>query len=105
MRKSYPALRALNYTSPATSIENMSRAFAALAAALIILAGCATDGDTNSPVSSPSPAAPRAAAPTAEGRGAVPEILEFQATTVAGERFDGSSYAGRPIAFWFWAPW
>jgi thiol-disulfide isomerase/thioredoxin len=35
----------------------------------------------------------------------VPEALDFTATTVAGESFDGASVAGRPVVLWFWAPW
>ena len=31
--------------------------------------------------------------------------LDFTARTVAGEAFDGSSLAGKPTVFWFWAPW
>ncbi|AYY13733.1 hypothetical protein EF847_14550 [Actinobacteria bacterium YIM 96077] len=35
----------------------------------------------------------------------VPEQLEFTATTVDGESFDGATLAGQPSVFWFWAPW
>jgi peroxiredoxin len=35
---------------------------------------------------------------------AVPEALRFTAPLVGGGEFDGSAVAGRPIAFWFWAP-
>lgn len=35
----------------------------------------------------------------------VPATLDFTATTVAGERFEGASLAGRPVLLWFWAPW
>jgi len=31
--------------------------------------------------------------------------LAFTAQTVAGEAFEGSSLAGKPTVFWFWAPW
>ena len=31
--------------------------------------------------------------------------LDFTAQTVAGEAFEGSSLAGKPTVFWFWAPW
>lgn len=29
----------------------------------------------------------------------------FEATTLAGEPFDGRDLAGRPAVLWFWAPW
>ncbi|MBI5088574.1 MAG: hypothetical protein HZB15_06860 [Actinobacteria bacterium] len=35
---------------------------------------------------------------------AVPEALRFTAPLVGGGEFDGSVVAGRPVAFWFWAP-
>ena len=35
----------------------------------------------------------------------VPAALQFQATTVSGDAFDGASVAGRPVVLWFWAPW
>ncbi len=35
----------------------------------------------------------------------MPEVLDFEATTVRGEPFDGASVAGRPVLLWFWAPW
>ncbi len=31
--------------------------------------------------------------------------LEFTATTLDGQRFDGSSLAGEAVVLWFWAPW
>lgn len=38
-------------------------------------------------------------------RAAVPEALDFSATTVTGDDFTGASVAGRPVVLWFWAPW
>ena len=35
---------------------------------------------------------------------AVPEALRFTAPLVGGGEFDGTTVAGRPVAFWFWAP-
>ncbi len=32
-------------------------------------------------------------------------VLDFTATTVDGESFDGASLAGKPTVLWFWAPW
>ncbi len=36
---------------------------------------------------------------------AVSGNLQFEATALDGARFDGSSLAGKPTVFWFWAPW
>ena len=43
--------------------------------------------------------------PTSAPDAAVPEVLDFSATTVSGEAFEGASVAGRPVLLWFWAPW
>ncbi|MFZ4811473.1 MAG: hypothetical protein ACOYL9_09030 [Ilumatobacteraceae bacterium] len=49
--------------------------------------------------------APASTAPTSsEATTAVPAALAFQAPLVGGGEFDGATYAGRPVAFWFWAP-
>ncbi|MFC7385103.1 TlpA family protein disulfide reductase [Sphaerisporangium rhizosphaerae] len=50
-------------------------------------------------------AASAAAAASASGRVAVPDALRFSATTLKGEKFEGASLAGKPVVFWFWAPW
>lgn len=36
---------------------------------------------------------------------ATPALLDFTATTVRGESFDGTTLAGKPTVLWFWAPW
>jgi hypothetical protein len=54
-----------------------------------------TVGAPASTVASTSPDAPATA---------VPAALAFQAPLVGGGEFDGAAYAGRPVAFWFWAP-
>lgn len=41
----------------------------------------------------------------ADAPAAVPASLDFTATTVDGEQFDGADLAGKPTVLWFWAPW
>ena len=53
----------------------------------------------------PSPEAQTTPEPSGIAPADVPATLEFSATTVGGETFDGASVAGRPTVFWFWAPW
>jgi hypothetical protein len=36
---------------------------------------------------------------------AIPEILEFEAPLLGGGTLRGVDYAGKDVAFWFWAPW
>ncbi len=31
--------------------------------------------------------------------------LDFAATTLAGDEFDGGTLAGKAVVLWFWAPW
>jgi len=72
--------------------------------------------DATSEASEPSPvdATSEAASEEAEAPEAgnteeavvdVPELLEFEATTLDGSAFDGSSLVGKPTVLWFWAPW
>jgi hypothetical protein len=52
-------------------------------------------------------AAPATAAPATTGAAtaaAVPEVLRFQAARIGGGTVDAAVYAGKPVAFWFWAP-
>ncbi|WP_049563914.1 redoxin domain-containing protein, partial [Nonomuraea sp. SBT364] len=54
------------------------------------------------------PASPTASPPGPEqsaGEASVPAALRFTAPTLDGRTFRGESLAGRPVAFWFWAPW
>lgn len=49
-----------------------------------------------------------ATGPAATGTASAPEpvaALRFTVTTLDGKKFDGASLAGKPVVFWFWAPW
>ena len=35
----------------------------------------------------------------------VPEILDFEATSVSGETVAGGDFAGQDLMVWFWVPW
>ncbi|MDG4829226.1 redoxin domain-containing protein [Solwaraspora sp. WMMD1047] len=61
--------------------------------AVLAVAGCGGSGGTPS-TDADWPAGTPAGPP-----------LEFTATTVDGEPFDGRSLAGKPAVLWFWAPW
>ena len=79
----------------------------------LVLGGCAAAGTgdddvAREPSPSPSTSAPTSASTTpadSPAAAAVPESLDFTATTVTGEAFTGASLAGRPTLLWFWAPW
>lgn len=93
----------------------------ALAAAALLMAACGSTGTTatadleTAPPASAAPAdttsappadtaadADEAGAPQTE---AVPATLKFTAKTLTGEQFKGESLTGKPVVFWFWAPW
>ncbi|WP_147425229.1 TlpA family protein disulfide reductase [Bailinhaonella thermotolerans] len=93
------------------------RGAAVLAAAGVLAAACGgaagggssmDDAATPAPPASSAPAAGSPAAPGTASPGtaaAVPEKLRFTAATLDGAPFSGESLAGRPVVFWFWAPW
>ncbi|MEU3895264.1 redoxin domain-containing protein [Streptomyces sp. NPDC045251] len=88
---------------------------AALAATLLTLTGCGADNgaddETADATASPtsSLARPQASSDTGSDEvaagPAVPQTLEFTATTVDGKPFDARTLVGKPTVLWFWAPW
>jgi hypothetical protein len=61
-------------------------------------AGATAQSATTGAATTAATAAP-AAAPVA-----VPPTLDFTAPLVGGGTFDAKQYAGKKVAFWFWAP-
>lgn len=84
------------------------RTAAALLALTLVAAACggetlvaSQDGASSSsgtPIATEPGSSPATAA-------AIPEILEFEAPLLDGGTFRGADYAGKDVAFWFWAPW
>ncbi len=84
----------------------------------LALAACGSEGGSAAPqagsadTSAAVPATPSqpSSSPDAIAAGkpsvaAVPAVLDFSASTVAGDGFEGASLAGKPAVLWFWAPW
>lgn len=63
-----------------------------------------TPSDGAAPAEQPVESQPASSAPAEPAAVPVPEILEFTTVDLAGAEVDGASFAGRPVAFWFWAP-
>ena len=95
------------------------RSTAALVLALA-MTGCGADTKDEAKPDHPRPSGSNAAAaPTpapsdpskgtsdqaSEPAAEVPELLQFEASTIDGASFDGASVAGKPVVIWFWAPW
>lgn len=78
-----------------TATRTRSRGVRAALVAVLALAGCASPGE-----SADSGAAGGSGAPAG-----MSSPLDFTASTVRGDAFDGADFAGRPVVLWFWAPW
>lgn len=86
----------------ATTPSRLVRLAATVAVALVV-AAC---GSTTPTSRSAAPAATAsAAAATVAAATQPPAILQFKAPLVAGGALDGTTFTGKPVAFWFWAPW
>ena len=64
-----------------------------------------TAGASASSAATSSAVTTGAAKPGATTSAATPAILQFKAPLLAGGALDGTTYTGKPVAFWFWAPW
>jgi hypothetical protein len=51
------------------------------------------------------PAAEGTTPPTPRSTPATAEVLMFTAPRLGGGTIEGADFAGRDVAFWFWAPW
>ncbi len=71
------------------SLLRSLRSWALLAVALLTIAACGSDDGPSS---------------GATGGTTGSSVLQFTAKTLDGQTVEGTSYAGRPVAFWFWAP-
>ncbi|MBE1559501.1 redoxin domain-containing protein [Nonomuraea africana] len=91
------------------------RVGALLASAALLVSACGSAGPGDAatpargedpmPVTVTSAPAPSTPAPSQATTAPVPAALAFSATTLDGAAFQGASLAGRPVVFWFWAPW
>ncbi len=66
---------------------------ALVAVLLLVLSACGSATATKTGASSSEKTNPAA------------NDLSFTAQTVSGAEFDGTTLAGKPTVFWFWAPW
>jgi hypothetical protein len=92
---------------------NIRRATALGCGLVLTLAGCGSSKAVTT-AAAPASVAPAAAAPAAATTQpaaapvtpavAVPAIYNFKTSKVGGGPVDGAEFAGKPTAFWFWAP-
>ncbi|APU43341.1 redoxin domain-containing protein [Streptomyces sp. TN58] len=82
---------------------------AVVAAALLTVTGCGSDGnpaatsDTGTVTATPAGTSAAGSGPAASP--SVPDVLRFTGTTIDGASFDAATLAGKPTVLWFWAPW
>ena len=71
------------------------------------LAGACSSGSIEPPAADGSTPAPDASTPPAADRStpAATGVLAFSAPRLGGGTIEGADFAGRDVAFWFWAPW
>lgn len=79
--------------APSAAASTAAPATAAAAAATTVATSAALSAATTQPAA--APAAPAAA---------LPAIYNFKTTKVGGGAVEGAEFAGKPVAFWFWAP-
>ncbi|MDF5757994.1 redoxin domain-containing protein [Spongiactinospora sp. TRM90649] len=78
------------------------------AASALLLAACGTEATqtAQTAVTATSPPPATSATPRVPSAApSVPAALKFSAKTLDGKAFQGESLAGKPVVFWFWAPW
>ncbi|TDC80971.1 redoxin domain-containing protein [Actinomadura sp. 7K507] len=82
----------------------MKTRIATLVGAALLVGGC---GGGATDAVEPATASPESTASQGSGGagGDVHEALKFEGETLDGKAFDGASLAGKPVVFWFWAPW
>lgn len=80
----------------------MKKAIVVLFGAALFAAGCGDD--TGGTVSTGQSSAASGSSASQKPAGA-PKELEFEGKTLDGKAFKGASLAGKPVVFWFWAPW
>lgn len=71
-----------------------------MATVLLSLAACSP-----APSSSASPESPSTESPETPQAEATPAEFQFDAITLDGQPFDGTSIYGTPTILWFWAEW
>ncbi|MEU6729491.1 redoxin domain-containing protein [Nonomuraea wenchangensis] len=94
-------------------MSNLRSAAAAIMTLTLLTTACGTTAPAQpEPAPTETPATPPdspTTAPTGTNKETdkttTPAALRFTAQTLDGTTFQGESLAGKPIAFWFWAPW
>ncbi|MED7924246.1 redoxin domain-containing protein [Nonomuraea sp. LP-02] len=93
-------------------MSNLRSAAAAMMTLTLLTTACGTTARdepepaaTDTSVPAATPPAPPTGSNEETGKATAPAALRFTAQTLDGKTFQGESLAGKPIAFWFWAPW
>ena len=97
------ALLALAACGSATPSSVGAAAPASVGAAAPATAPPAQTAASSSPASASATTAAPASA-SAAGSVKVSKVLTFSAPKLGGGTLEGASLAGKPVAFWFWAP-
>ncbi|MEV4290646.1 redoxin domain-containing protein [Nonomuraea bangladeshensis] len=90
-------------------MSNLRSAAAAMTTLTLLTTACATTPRDQPEHQATDTSASAPATPTGSNeetrKATAPAALRFTTRTLDGKTFQGESLAGKPIAFWFWAPW
>ncbi|GAA4955521.1 redoxin domain-containing protein [Actinoplanes utahensis] len=92
-------------------MKRLTLSVVTLALALAACGRATEPADTPAPPPATATAGTGSAAPAGSSSAATtpaqqtPATLRFTGTTLEGAAFDGASLTGKPVVFWFWAPW
>jgi hypothetical protein len=91
-------------------VQIRAHAVTALVGLALIASACGGETATTTTGATGNPSGPVTGGATgAQGStgqpAATPEILDFEAPLLGGGTLRGADYAGKDVAFWFWAPW
>jgi thiol-disulfide isomerase/thioredoxin len=70
-----------------------------------VLAACGSPTEKAAGPTPPATTSPAGSAASSGPAQNTPAVLRFTGTTLDGAAFDGASLTGKPVVFWFWAPW
>ncbi len=84
---------------------NRLKVWIVLTTAAVALAACGSGSASDSAQPTPQASSAGSSEEPTTDTAVVAKELEFTSTTTDGEKFDGTSLAGKPAVVWFWAPW
>ncbi|MEO3784775.1 redoxin family protein [Actinocorallia sp. B10E7] len=83
----------------------MRKLISVLVMTALAATACGSEEKEEKPSAASSTTVTASAEPEKSSAAETPALWKFQATSLDGKPFDGSSLTGEPVVLWFWAPW